>query len=67
MKKRRLLISALIAVAISACNSVQKSVDPTGQGPLPRGSERGVDRDTIRPPGSDTSRMAVPDSVKRAD
>lgn len=47
-----------------ACNSAQKSVDPTGQGPIPMGSSRSIDNDTIRKPGSDTSGKVSPDTLK---
>ena len=56
-------------MAFIACNSVQKSVDPTGQGPVPQGSGRNIDEDTIKAPNSDTAGTggAIPDSVKRED
>ncbi|PWG82317.1 hypothetical protein [Pararcticibacter amylolyticus] len=65
MKLKTSLLTAFICASVIACNSVQKSVDPTGQNPIPRGTERNIDEDTIKAPGSDTSGLGLPDSVRR--
>ncbi|KAA8481396.1 hypothetical protein [Arcticibacter tournemirensis] len=64
MKKTAFRLMFFGFAAFAACNSVQKSVDPTGQSPIPRGSGRNIDEDTLKAPGSDTSRVSVPDSLK---
>jgi|GEM_PF-5045301 len=64
MKKSALRLMFFGLAVFAACNSVQKSVDPTGQGPIPRGSGRNIDEDTLKAPGSDTSRISVRDSIR---
>ncbi len=55
MKTWKFLLTVIVCVSLLACSGVQKSVEPGGRGPIPRGSNRDIDEDTIKPPASDTS------------
>ena len=62
MKKINLIFASCVTVVLLGCNT-QKSVDPTGQGPIPVGSEKPIDGDTTA--ADDNTADALPDTLMK--